>query len=358
MEKKNFLLTPTPIQELLSFSKELGCQIHVKRDDLLGVGFGGNKLRKLEYLLADAEKKKAKLIVTSGSLQTNHGMLTALCSVKAGLPCLLMLLIEESSIQPVLSGNLLLDDYIGCDLEFLDVSDIMGDAELSVNEKDNRVSERLEACVRKKLPLYLEKYKISEKEVYRISSAGSTPVGMQGYINCIREIAGQSKEHYDYIFCGNGSGGTYGGMLLGAKLYMPHTRVIGVAIEEMNPDKPQFILKLIHQTEKLMGISEQIVSEDIEIIQNSVNKGYAVPDEETMDIIEMFAQREGFFLDPVYTGKIFNGSLKYIQENLRGSGKNILILHSGGAPGLFNENMICYRNQRSSVVNRWKYDKN
>ena len=144
VNKKEFLLTPTPIQKLEQFSKELGCQIYVKRDDLLGVGFGGNKLRKLEYLLGDAESKNAKLIVTSGSLQTNHGMLTALSATKMGFHCLLFLLIEESDAQSVLSGNVLLDDYIGCDLEFVDVSEIMESEILSVSEKDDKVSEILE----------------------------------------------------------------------------------------------------------------------------------------------------------------------------------------------------------------------
>lgn len=129
-------------------------------------------------------------------------------------------------------------------------SDIMENENLNVTQKDDYSNERLNKTMAQKTQEYCAKYGITEEEVFNISSAGSTPVGMLGYEDCVKEIASQSCISYDYIFCGNGSGGTYGGMLLGSEIYMPSAKVIGVAIEEMNPYKPQFILNLIKKRKR------------------------------------------------------------------------------------------------------------
>lgn len=356
--KIDLTIKPTPIQKLKSFSDEYGCNIYVKRDDLLGIAFGGNKARKLEYILADAKKKEAKLIVTSGSLQTNHGLLTALGSARLGMRCLLFLLIEEKHAQKQLSGNLLLDDYAGCDTVFVDVAGIMEDGTLSVKEKDELVSRRLEDCMESTVKEYQEKEGIQEEETYYISSAGSVPLGILGYVNCVKEIAEQSEITYDHLFCGCGSGGTYGGLVLGSRLYQPQAKVTGIGIEEMNPGKPEFIVKRVNESAELIGTDMRISTEDLSFLFHSVNKGYAIPDDETMRCIECVVRREGFFLDPVYSGKVMNGALRYIKENLKGTGKNILILHSGGGPGLYNSNMVQYRERTSKVLKRWTYDTN
>lgn len=358
LERIDFTLKPTPIQRLDRISEEYACNIYMKRDDLLGIGFGGNKLRKLEYILADAKRKQAKVIVTSGSLQTNHGMLTALAASKENLECMLFLLIEESGEAKELSGNLLLDDYIGCTVEFVDVSHIMENPKLSVSEKDLQSQEILDRCMEEKMEAYKEVHHYQEKDFYVIRSAGSTPAGICGYVNCVKEITEQTGLEFDYIYCGNGSGGTYGGTLLGAKLYMPKAVVTGVGIEEMNPKKPQFILDLISKTTELMECENPVQSSDIRILQNSVNAGYAIPDRETMKVIEKLARMEGIFLDPVYSAKIVNGALKDIKEQNLGSDANVLILHSGGTPGLYNHNMIAYRNSESQIIDRWKHDTN
>lgn len=358
LAKMNLTLKPTPIQRLNRISEEYGCNIFLKRDDLLGVGFGGNKLRKLEYILADAQKKKAKVIVASGSLQTNHGMLTALSASKTGMQCVLFLLIEESGEEQYLSGNLLLDDYIGCEIVFVDVADIMEDPELTVSEKDQRSQAVLDEAVSRKMTVYMKEHQYTEKDVYYVRSAGSTPVGICGYVDCVKEIAEQTQVKFKYIFSGNGSGGTYGGTLLGTKLYMPGTIAVGVGIEEMNPSKPQFILDLLAKTTDLLGCPNPVGKEDIRILQNSVNLGYAIPDEETMHVIETIARYEGVFLDPVYSGKIVNGALKYIKDQKLHQDDNVLIIHSGGTPGIFNSNMVRYRNDRSQIIDRWKNDTN
>ncbi len=352
-KRVGFISSPTPLYRLSGVSADFGCDIFVKRDDLAGIGFGGNKLRKLDYLIADALKKGCSAIVTNGSLQTNHGMLTALCATKAGLRCLLFLLIEDAG-KKTLSGNLLLDDYIGCDIELVDVSDIMA-SKRSVEEKDLLCEARLRLRKEEVLPHYLNKYETQRDALYEIPSAGSTPTGIMGYFSCMREISDQTESPFDYIFCGNGSGGTYAGLWLGSKFLQTGSRIIGVNIEEMNPKKPAFIANLINSAAENLGLSVKAQPEDFCFLTNSVNLGYGIPDDDTMSVIEYMARKEGFFLDPVYSAKVFNGALKFIRQNRLPRNSRILLLHSGGLPGIFNENMIEYRNQRSGILDRWNH---
>lgn len=336
----NLGLKPTPIHKLENISMEYGCEIYIKRDDLIGVGLGGNKVRKLEYLLKDAKDKGAKVVYTNGALQTNHGMLTATCASKLGMKCLLFLKKDDKKEIEKLSGNLLLDEYIGCDVIFLDVSNISDS-----NEANLKFNEEIE----KHIEEYKIKYSLKDEEIYNIPFGGSTPLGILGYSECIKEIMEQDKG-FEYIFSGNGSGGTYGGVFLGCKLYAPNAKAIGVNVMDMPPDKTTFIKGLIDEALNYYDVKVEIDESEMKLLSNSINEGYAIPDQETINFIKKMARTEGIFLDPVYSGKIFNGALKYIDENLKGSGKKILIIHSGGLPGLFNEPMIDFCSNSSDVL--------
>lgn len=336
----NLGLKPTPIHKLENISMEYGCEIYIKRDDLIGVGLGGNKVRKLEYLLKDAKDRGAKVVYTNGALQTNHGMLTATCASKLGMKCLLFLKKDDKKEIEKLSGNLLLDEYIGCDVIFLDVSNISDS-----NEANLKFNEEIEKYIEE----YKEKHSLKDEEVYNIPFGGSTPLGILGYSECIKEIMEQDKG-FEYIFSGNGSGGTYGGVFLGCKLYAPNAKAIGVNVMNMPQDKKTFIKGLIDEALNYYDVKVEIDESEMKLLSNSINEGYAIPDQETINFIKKMARTEGIFLDPVYSGKIFNGALKYIDENLKGSGKKILIIHSGGLPGLFNEPMIDFCSNRSDVL--------
>lgn len=336
----NLGLKPTPIHKLENISMEYGCEIYIKRDDLIGVGLGGNKVRKLEYLLKDAKDKGAKVVYTNGALQTNHGMLTATCASKLGMKCLLFLKKDDKKEIETLSGNLLLDEYIGCDVFFIDVSNISDS-----NEANLKFNEEIE----KHIEEYKIKYSLKDEEIYNIPFGGSTPLGILGYSECIKEIMEQDKG-FEFIFSGNGSGGTYGGVFLGCKLYAPNTKAIGVNVMNMPPDKTTFIKGLIDEALNYYDVKVEIDESEMKLLSNSINEGYAIPDQETINFIKKMARTEGIFLDPVYSGKIFNGALKYIDENLKGSGKKILIIHSGGLPGLFNEPMIDFCSNSSDVL--------
>lgn len=336
----NLGLKPTPIHKLENISMEYGCEIYIKRDDLIGVGLGGNKVRKLEYLLKDAKDRGAKVVYTNGALQTNHGMLTATCASKLGMKCLLFLKKDDKKEIEKLSGNLLLDEYIGCDVIFLDVSNISDS-----NEANLKFNEEIE----KHIEEYKEKHSLKDEEVYNIPFGGSTPLGILGYSECIKEIMEQDKG-FEYIFSGNGSGGTYGGVFLGCKLYAPNAKAIGVNVMHMPQDKKTFIKGLIDEALNYYDVKVEIDESEMKLLSNSINEGYAIPDQETINFIKKMARTEGIFLDPVYSGKIFNGALKYIDENLKGSGKKILIIHSGGLPGLFNEPMIDFCSNSSDIL--------
>lgn len=328
----------TPIHPLSNISKKLGYSIFVKRDDLNGSGFGGNKLRKLEYIMQDALDQNARVVITYGSLQTNHGLLTAISATRLGLKCILILMLEDDSAFSRLSGNLLLDELTGCSIELLDVRDIMSSA-LTPGEKDLLCQNRLSEQITQIKEQYKALFHFGNKDFYFIPSAGSTPIGTLGYVDCMKEIISQTTEPFDYIFCGMGSGGTYAGLWLGNQYFKQNTQVIGICIEEMAAEKPGFIANLIRQCAAKIEFEIFPEESDFLFLSNAVNKGYAVPDEETWSVIRHVVQTEGFFLDPVYTGKIFNGAFKYLTAAKPPKNSRVLILHSGGLPGLFNENM-------------------
>lgn len=339
MEKISVTITPSPISKLNS-SFTLNNNVYIKRDDLLGAGLGGNKLRKLEYLFAKARSLDKKLIITHGSLQTNHGMLTALCSSKLNIPCVLYLLLESEEQIGQKSGNFLLNSYLDANLEIINVIDIMENSKFSVEEKDALVEIRLKKKITETIENYLQKYNINKDDIFYIDHAGSTPEGILGYVDCVKEIKNQSDISFDYIFCGNGSGGTYAGILLGCSLYSPNTKVIAVNIEEMSSKKPDFIRKLIKNAQNILNTNVKI--SDFLFLNNAIGNGYAIPDKDTIEFIKNFAKNEGIFLDPIYTGKIFRGAFDYIKEENQIVNKNILILHSGGIPGIFNDNMVSF----------------
>lgn len=348
--RMNLIQTSTPLNKLEGISADINRNIYVKRDDLTGVGLGGNKARKLEYILHDALSKGSKYIITSGSLQTNHGMIAALLSKKLGLDVKLLLLKETEENLSELSGNLLLDSFIDADIRIIDVSGIMQDDSISLSEKNILVSQRL-AKATNEIIAELNSIGVKDNEIYNIESAGSTGLGVLGYVNCVHEIKTQINLHFDYIFCGMGSGGTYAGLSLGSMLFSPDSKIIGINIDEMDNEKPDFILKIMKQAADLLGLDINEYNSDLSFYADAVNNGYAIPDEETFDCIRYVANKEAFFIDPIYSGKVFSGAFNIIKDE-EFADKNILILHSGGIPGLFNNNMVRYKSD--SYTLRWE----
>lgn len=296
---------PTPIQKLENISGLLHTNVWIKRDDLTGLGLGGNKVRKLEFLLADAREKGAQVIFTTGGAQSNHAMLTAAAAGKLGMKPILIL--KKRGVTERL-GNLLLEHLMGTEVLFMDTDDYA-----DIYAEMDRIGQQLNV------------------PYYKIPCGGSNALGTLGYADCAREIGGQGVR-FDHLVCAEGSGGTMAGLALGAKLFLPGTKVHGMMVDTDPFD--QITPALMREAAALLEADIAVTPEDYHLM-DMCGPGYAVPSEEGNAAISLMAKEEGLFLDPVYTGKAFAGLLKMAREGEFRGNENVLFLHSGGAGGLF-----------------------
>ena len=297
---------PTPVQKLENISRILGTNVYIKRDDMTGIGLGGNKVRKLEFLLADAKNKGAEIVFTTGGAQSNHAMLTAACCKKLGMTPILIL--KKRGVTDR-KGNILLEYLMNTDVRFLDTSD-----SADVYREMDRVGQE------------------SGKVYYKIPTGGSNALGALGYVNCVKEISEQTDIKFDYICCAEGSGGTHAGVAMGAKLFMPDTKVIGMMVDT-DPFE-EITTNIMKGLAELLELDFVPTVDDVHLV-DVCGEGYAIASPEGNAAIRMMAENEGLFLDPVYTGKAFGGLIKMAREGKFGPDDNILYLYSGGAGGLF-----------------------
>ena len=296
---------PTPIHRLDRISSLLNTNVYIKRDDLCGLGLGGNKTRKLEYLLADALQKKAEVIFTTGGAQSNHAMLTAAAAGKLGLKAILVL--KKRGVTECL-GNQYLEHLMGTDVRFVDT-----DSYDDIYREMDRIGQEI------------------GKPYYKIPCGGSNALGAVGYAECAREIR-ESGYAFDHIVCAEGSGGTMAGLALGAKLFLPGTKIHGMMVDT----DPFDVI-----TPRLMEEAAQLLEADVSIcesdffLRDMCGPGYAVPSAEGNAAVRLMAAEEGIFLDPVYTGKAFAGLIAMAREGALKPDEKVLFLHSGGAGGLF-----------------------
>lgn len=303
---------PTPLYKLENISAKYGRNIWVKRDDLCGVALGGNKVRKLEYLLAEAKAQGCDTVFTTGGAQSNHAMLTAACAARLGMKCILIL--KKRGVTDHL-GNLILDDIYGADVRFMD-TDSYGD----IYDEMDRIG--------------AEMAKEGHK-AFHIPVGGSTPLGAVGYMGCVCEITEQLPKHgveIGHIVSATGSGGTTAGLLLGARMYLPRAKITGMGVdtdpfEEIVPD-------LAAGAAELLGCALDRVPGDFRMVYH-VGEGYAIPTPEDTPYIEELARLEGILLDPVYTGKAWAGMLKLLQEGNFDGQDDIVFVHTGGVAALF-----------------------
>lgn len=296
---------PTPVQKLENISRLLNVNVFIKRDDLTGLGLGGNKVRKLEYLLADAREQGAEVVFTTGGAQSNHAMLTAAAAGKLGMKPILIL--KQRGVTERI-GNQLLEHLMGTEVIFMDT-----DSYADIYDEMDRIGVQLGV------------------PYYKIPCGGSNALGCLGYVDCAREIS-QQDLHFDYLICAEGSGGTMAGLALGAKLFLTGTKVYGMMVDTDPFD--EITPALMRETSALLGVDTEISAEDYHL-RDMCGPGYAIPSEEGNAAIALLAKEEGLFLDPVYTGKAFAGLLKMAEEGSFQSTDNVLFLHSGGAGGLF-----------------------
>ncbi|MBQ3079738.1 MAG: D-cysteine desulfhydrase family protein [Clostridia bacterium] len=296
---------PTPIQKLQNISRMFGMCVYAKRDDMTGLALGGNKVRKLEFLLAEAKNQGAEVVFTTGGAQSNHAMLTAAAAKKLGMTPILIL--KKRGVTER-RGNQLLEHLMGVDVRFMDTDDYE-----DIYREMDRVGQEL------------------GRPYYKIPCGGSNALGTLGYVKCIKEIRDKGIP-FTHIICAEGSGGTMAGLALGAKLFMPKTKVIGMMVDT-DPFE-EITLSLMNEAAKILGANVKLTKNDF-MLRDMCAEGYAIPSKEGNEAIRLLAEQEGIFLDPVYTGKAFAGFTAMVKEGAFQPTDRVLFIHTGGAGGLF-----------------------
>ncbi len=305
---------PTPLEAMPRLSAALGGpELWIKRDDQTGLAGGGNKTRKLEYLLGAAQAEGAQTLITGGAPQSNHCRQTAAAAARTGLRCVLVL--AGNPVEP--TGNILLDRLLGAEIVWT------GDA--NRDETMQRVFEREQAAGRKP---------------YLIPYGGSSPVGAGAYAAAVEELAGQlvarNLPPFNRIIFASSSGGTHSGLAVGIRALNMPTQVLGISI-----DKPEvtltddIVLQLARQTARRLGHSLHFATVDIHADANYLGGGYGVMGQPEKEAIHLFARHEGILLDPVYTGRAAAGLIDLIRRGVIAANERILFWHTGGMPALF-----------------------
>ena len=304
-DKVSLGIFPTPIRRLDNLSALLRTNVYVKRDDLTGLGLGGNKVRKLEYLMADARRQGAEVVFTTGGAQSNHAMLTAAAAARLGMKAILVL--KKRGVTACV-GNQLLERLMGTEVVFVDTDDYA-----DIYAEMDRIGAGLGV------------------PYYKIPCGGSNALGCLGYVACAREIAGQGVR-FDHIVCAEGSGGTLAGLALGAKLFLPGARIHGMTVDTDPFD--EITPRLMREAAALLEADVTVGGADFRL-RDMCGPGYAIPSEAGNAAVSLMAAREGLFLDPVYTGKAFAGLVAMAEEGAFAPSDNVLFIHTGGAGGLF-----------------------
>ncbi|MGM9774291.1 MAG: D-cysteine desulfhydrase family protein [Candidatus Egerieousia sp.] len=318
MDRLKFANLPTRIDKLERLSKELDANIYIKRDDQTGSEWSGNKIRKLEFLAADAQAKGCNLLITCGGIQSNHARATVTVATYLGMKSAVLLRVSEN---PPARGNYFLDKLLGADVRFCTRAEY----------SDHRMEIMQEMA---------DSYTKQGYKPYIIPEGASTGIGNFGYMNCLEEIVAQEKEmgvKFDTIVVATGSGGTYAGLWLQNALKKYGKRIIGMAVCDDNDYFKNVVKNIAGDTLKLIGADPSKVDFDtIEFNDKYVGIGYALSRPEELEFIKKVARTEAVVLDPVYTGKAMYGVWNELQPggNLKHDG-NILFIHTGGLYGLF-----------------------
>lgn len=305
---------PTPLEHLPRLSDYVGRDIFIKRDDVTPIALGGNKLRKLEFLAADALREGADVLLTAGAIQSNHVRQTAAVAAKLGIKCIALLEnpINTQAENYLSNGNRLLLDLFDCEIELVDALDNPA-AQLAAQ------AERLEA---------------QGFRPYVVPVGGSNWLGALGYIDCAQEIAHQSEGVVDYaaVVVASGSAGTHAGLAVGLEQLLPETEVIGVTVSRHAEQQLPVVDSLRQQ---LIAKLELTSTAPVTLWDDYFGPRYGEPNQEGMEAVKLLARLEGLLLDPVYTGKAMAGLLDGISQNRFRREGPLLFVHTGGAPALF-----------------------
>ncbi len=334
---------PTPLDKLENMTETLErFNVYLKRDDMTGLAFGGNKARKLDFIVADVLNQGADTLVTWGGLQSNWCRQVAAAAAKIGLKSVLVLF-KSKTAQPGEDGNLLLD--------------YMFDADVRVVEAETIANMMEFASVHRFIDPVLEEVRTAGGVPYLLPIGGSLvegsmtqPWGAIAYANAFAELHDQASSddvRVDSVVLATGSGSTQAGLLVGAKLLSPATRVVGITVYSSKQKMTEYVQTIAEATFKQLGASTQLLDEDVIVFEDYLREGYGIFNDEVGSALRFVAESEGVLLDPVYTGKAMAGMLDLMKKDYFADGENIVFLHSGGTPALFP-----YREQISSSIER------
>jgi D-cysteine desulfhydrase family pyridoxal phosphate-dependent enzyme len=324
---------PTPITDAIRLREALGgaakCpRILIKRDDLTGLGLGGNKARKLEYLIADALANGAHTVITTGAVQSNHARMTAAAARIAGLRCVLVLTSRHD--VPAVEGNLLLDYLFGAEVRFVPSEDPM----FAVGRDEEVVAE------------VVAEERAAGRVPYVIPVGGSSPIGAIGYVTGTDELVDQLRAMGvapTRLYFGSGSRGTQAGLTLGAKLSEAPYKLWGVAVSAGEPEKIVRAMNAANDAAALLGVDTRVGREDLFTDQGFIGEGYAIPTPLGLESIELLAKTEALLLDPVYTSKGFSALLAHVRAGEIPPTDTVVFLHTGGMPALFTREFVATR---------------
>mgnify|MGYP001391718209 FL=1 len=315
--------SPTPLEYLENLTQHLdGPDIYIKRDDCTGLAFGGNKSRKLEFLIGDALKNKANVIITAGAVQSNHCRQTAAAATKFGMECII---VAKPSWSKEYNGNLFLDELLGAKLVLL--------------EEDNEALDQGgKLSMEETIENLMADLKTKGKNPYYIPVGGSNSIGSLGYISMTMELIAQANEmgiEIGSMVAASGSGGTQTGMILGADVEKSGIQTVGMAISSDATIVIPKLKDLCNQTSDYYELGLSYEEKDIIFNDNYIGEGYGIPSEEMIEAVKLLARKEGIILDPVYSGKAFAGMVDLIKKGYFDKSKAVVFIHTGGTPALF-----------------------
>jgi len=307
---------PTPLKSMPALSRELGGPtLFVKRDDQTGLALGGNKTRKLEFLVGQALALGADTLVTVGAAQSNHCRQTAAAAAKAGLKCELILNGKPPE-EP--NGNLLLNELLGATAHWI--------------ERPQRAAKLRE------LP---EQLRAQGRQPYVIPVGGSNAVGATGYVVAMLELMEQlsaTGQRLDHIVFGTSSGGTQAGIALGARIAGFAGQLHGLSIDKDDPENEEYeieVAQIANECAAYIGSTVRLSQNDVQVVYGYAGEGYGIVSQLEREAIRLMARREGIILDPVYAGRAFGALLDLIRKGVFKQGEQVLFWHTGGSPALF-----------------------
>jgi len=310
---------PTPLERMDRLTAELGGpEIWIKRDDCTGLSTGGNKTRKLEFLMAEAELQGADLVMTQGATQSNHARQTAAFAAKLGMACHLLLEDRTGSNNANYnnSGNVLLDHMHGATTEKRGPG-------LDMNAEMEAVA---------------DKFRAEGRNVYTIPGGGSNPTGALGYVNCAFEMLAQFNDRalkVDHIVHATGSAGTQAGLITGLKAMNANIPLLGIGVRAPKAKQEENVYNLAVKTAEKLGCPGVVGRDDVVANTDYVGEGYGIPTEGGIEAIKMFAELEAILLDPVYSAKGAAGFIDLIRKGHFKKGERVVFLHTGGSVALF-----------------------